>query len=111
MWGSGVKNSSSESAVGTRNGFSLGGSLFGPLNIGLDMVDGLLGETFSPQVSCRRRGFDEELAREGPVVRLEDPSPAGISLSVVIDRGRAQCALSGAKENLSIANLPKQSRM
>ena len=55
-----MKNSSSESTVGTKKGLLGCGSVFERLNDGLWAVVCWLGRPPSPHVNCRRRGFEDD---------------------------------------------------
>ena len=91
------KISFSELAAGTRNGLSSRGccgSVFERLKSGLGTsADLSLGSPLSPQVSCRRRGFEEEpvTTRGETITPL---STAGDYLLVTITHGPVSHALA-----------------
>jgi len=93
-----VKNSSSESAMGTRKGLSSGsrrGSVFERLNAGLRVVVRSLGRPPSPHVSCRRRGFEVDPETRGELAILEGAlSTANEHLLAKMTRGPISCTHS-----------------
>jgi hypothetical protein len=90
-----VKNSSSESAAGTKKGLlseGFCGSVVERLNAELGVVIRLLERPPSPHVSCRRRGFEEDPGtREELAVVVGGLSTTNECQSATMTRGPMLC--------------------